>query len=133
MTATHQRNQVFEAAQAVRESAADAAHSASRAADAVADQAPVVIRAVRGGLDDIADRLPGAAAVVQAGAVATTDSLRTMPESSLRLLAAVSVGMGIGLYAAGAPRVVTLVAFTPAVLAAVVLGVDEPGGRKPKH
>jgi soluble cytochrome b562 len=133
MTATQSRNQVLEAAQVVRDSAADAAHSASRAAETVADQAPGVVRAFRAGMDDLADRLPGAAAAVQAGAIVTTDSLRTMPEPSLRLLAAVSVGMGLGLYAAGAPRVVTLVAFTPAVLAAVALGFNEPGGRKPKH
>jgi hypothetical protein len=104
----------------------DAAQSASRAAETVADQAPVMIRALRAGIDDLADRLPDAAAAVQAGAMATTDSLRTMPEPSLRLLAAVSVGMGVGLYAAGAPRVVTLMAFTPALLAAVVLGFDVP-------
>jgi hypothetical protein len=130
MTATQNRNQVLEAAQTVRESAADAAESAGRAAETVADQAPVVLRALRAGIDDLAERLPDAAAAVQAGALATSDSLRTMPEPSLRMLAALSVGMGIGLYAAGAPRVVTLVAFTPALLAAVVLGFDVPV-RKP--
>jgi hypothetical protein len=126
MTATQTRNQAIGAAQALRDGAVDAAQSASRAAETVADQAPVMIRALRAGIDDLADRLPDAAAAVQAGAMATTDSLRTMPEPSLRLLAAVSVGMGVGLYAAGAPRVVTLMAFTPALLAAVVLGFDVP-------
>jgi hypothetical protein len=130
MTATQTRNQAIEAAHAVRDGAVDAAQSASKAAETVADQAPVVIRALRAGIDDLADRLPDAAAAVQAGAMATTDSLRTMPEPSLRLLAAVSVGMGVGLYAAGAPRVVTLMAFTPALLAAIALGFDVPV-RKP--
>ena len=119
MTATQTRNQAIEAAHGV--------------AETVADQAPGVIRAFRAGMDDLADRLPGAASAVQTGAIVTTDSLRTMPEPSLRLLAAVSVGMGLGLYAAGAPRVVTLVAFTPAVLAAVALGFNEPGARKSEH
>lgn len=126
MTATQTRNQVVEAAQAVRDSAVDAVQPVSLAAETVADQAPVLIRALRAGIDDLADRLPDAAAAVQASAMATTDSLRTMPESNLRLLAAVSLGMGIGLYAAGAPRVVTLMAFTPALLAVVVLGFDVP-------
>ena len=126
MTATQTRNHALD-------SAADAAHSVSRVADTVADQAPGVIQALRDGMDDLADRLPGAAAAVQAGAIVTTESLRTMPEPTLRLLAALSVGMGIGLYAAGAPRVVTFVAFAPAVLAAVALGMDTPSGRKSKR
>lgn len=133
MTATQTTNQALHAAQAVRDTAADAAKSAGRAAETAADQAPAVLRALKAGIDDLADRLPDAASAVQAGAVATSDSLRTMPEPSLRLLAALSVGMGIGLYAAGAPRVVTLVAFTPALLAAVVLGYDAPLRKPRKH
>ena len=133
MTATQTRNQAIQAGQAVRDSAADAAQSASRAAETIADRAPVVIRALRAGVDDLAERLPDAAAAVQAGAMATTDSLRTMPEPSLRLLAAVSVGMGVGLYAAGAPRAVTFMAFTPALLAAIVLGIDVPVRKPNKH
>jgi hypothetical protein len=105
--------------------------AARQAADAVAEQAPVVMRAIRAGIDDLADRLPDAAAVVQAGAVATTDAVRTMPDPTLRLLAALSAGMGIGLWAAGAPRAVTLVALTPALVAVVALGLDAPA-RKPR-
>jgi hypothetical protein len=43
-----------------------------------------------------------------------------MPDENLRLLAAVSIGLGAGLFLAGAPRLVTLAALTPALLVATV-------------
>lgn len=133
MTATQTRSQAAHAATTVRSSASDAAQTASRAAEAAVSQAPVVLRALRDGIDDLTDRLPDAASALGAGAVVTSDSLRSMPAPTLRLLAALSVGMGVGLYAAGAPRVATLVALTPALLAAVALGFDAPVGKSRKH
>ncbi len=133
MTAAETKGRVLDAAHAVQENAAEAAtaagkaaSAAGKAAEAVGNQAPEVIRAFRVGIDDLAERLPDAAAAARAGAMATSESLRAMPEPTLRLLAALSIGLGTGLYLAGAPRLATLVAFTPAVLAAVVIGFGDP-------
>ena len=46
-----------------------------------------------------------------------------------RLLAALSVGMGIGLYVAGAPRLVTMAAFAPALMAGLTVALNQPRGR----
>jgi len=137
MNATQTRNQAAAAAEATAQAArnvvAEAARTGDRTAQAAVEQAPAVLRALRSGIDEMADRLPGAASAVQAGAAATSESIRTMPEPGLRLLAALSVGMGIGLYAAGAPRVATLVAITPAIVAAVVLSLDSPASKPSRH
>jgi hypothetical protein len=63
---------------------------------------------------EVADRLPGAFSHVRAGAENAVTRLQTLPDSGLRLLAAVSLGLGAGLRLAGAPRLVTLTALAPA-------------------
>jgi hypothetical protein len=64
--------------------------------------------------EQMADQLPGAFDSVRSGAESTVTRLQTMPDSALRLLAAVSLGLGAGLRLAGAPRLVTLAGFAPA-------------------
>ena len=57
-----------------------------------------------------------------------TSRAPALPDSTLRWLAAGSVGLGAGLYLAGAPRVVTAAGFSPAlaIAAAIVLRPIEP-------
>ena len=57
----------------------------------------------------------------------TVTRLQTMPDSALRLLAAVSLGLGAGLRLAGAPRLVTLAGFAPAsILGFAILSRPRP-------
>jgi len=56
------------------------------------------------------------AATVTAGAGATTKALQALPDSTLRWLTAGSVGLGVGLYLAGAPRLATAAGVTPALM-----------------
>jgi hypothetical protein len=55
------------------------------------------------------------------GVEETTTRLQTLPDDTLRLMAAATIGLAAGLYLAGAPRVVTLAAAAPAVLAGAAI------------
>jgi hypothetical protein len=50
------------------------------------------------------------------GARATTSALQTLPDSTLRWLAASSVGLGAGLYLAGKKRILIAAGVAPAVI-----------------
>lgn len=50
------------------------------------------------------------------GARATTTALQTLPDSTLRWLAASSVGLGAGLYLAGKQRLLIIAGVAPAVI-----------------
>ena len=71
----------------------------------------------------LSERLPGTVDATVAGANDTTTELQRLPDSTLRLLAAGSVGLGAGFYLAGAPRVIVAAGITPALVmgAAIVL------------
>ena len=74
------------------------------------------VSSIRSGVDMASERLPG---LVEDGATATSDvlrSLRELPDDRLILVATFSLGLGIGLWLAGAPRLVTLAAFSPAIV-----------------
>ena len=55
--------------------------------------------------------------------------MRRMPDENLRLMLAMSASLGVGLYMAGSPRVVTLAALAPAMLIAGVWMTRPMGGR----
>ena len=115
--------------------AAETIHAARDAGDAIADetrsragqirgalegavdQVPDVIEGARTGAERVAGRLPGAAERARLGVEQTTTRLQTLPDPTLRLLAAASTGLAAGLHLAGAPRLITLAAFAPALLA----------------
>lgn len=71
----------------------------------------------------LAAHLPRTARATRVRANATTRALQLLPDSSLQGLAASSIGLGAGFYLAGLPRLVTVVAVTPAMIisAAIVL------------
>ena len=86
-------------------------HFADTASAAFADTAS----AARAGADMILDRLPGTVRATRGGANGAASALQTLPDSTLRWLAAGSVGVGAGLFLAGAPRVVIAAGVAPAL------------------
>jgi hypothetical protein len=128
---------VREAAQDVRHNAAHFASTAGKAVETLGQQmragtaaaaatTPQAIDILRSSVDDIIEWIPEATSAARVGVMATTESMRGIPDQTLRTVAAVSVGMGIGLYLAGAPRPVTLAAVVPAALVATFMALDEP-------
>jgi hypothetical protein len=86
-----------------------------------------VVAAGRGATRVVA-RLPRTIRATQAGATEATNALQTLPDPTLRSLAATSVGIGAGLYLARAPRAVVVVGVVPAMImgAAIALRPTEP-------
>jgi hypothetical protein len=87
------------------------------AVEDAAGHVPEVLGNARTGAERVAGRLPEAAERARTGVVETTITLQTLPDPTLRLLAAASIGLATGLYLAGAPRLITLAALAPALLA----------------
>lgn len=73
-------------------------------------------------------RVPGTIHATRVGAHGTTSALQTLPDPTLRGLAATSVGLGAGFYLAGAPRLAVAAGVAPALLmgAAIVLRPSKP-------
>ncbi len=72
--------------------------------------------------------LPGTVRATRAGARDTASALQTLPDSTLRSLAATSVGLSAGLRIARAPRIVVAAGAVPALIAgaAIALRPAEP-------
>lgn len=86
------------------------------------------VEIVRSGASALIARVPGTMHATRQRAQETTTALQTLPDPTLRWLAATSVGLGAGLHLAGAPRLVTAAGLAPAALmgAAIVLRPREP-------
>jgi len=95
----------------------DAVRRASEAIDQAASSARTLV-----------SHIPETAQAARARANTTTTALQTLPDSTLRGLAASSVGLGAGFYLAGVPRLATAAAVAPAMIigAAIIL---RPGDR----
>ena len=80
----------------------------------------------------LAERMPGTVEATRARAHETTSALQTLPDPTLRELAATSVGLGAGFYLAGLPRLVVAAGVVPAVVmgAAILLRPPEPTSGK---
>ncbi len=87
------------------------------AIDGAADRLPVMLASARSGADQVATQLPAAVDRARVGVEETTTTLQTMPDGTLQLFAAASIGLATGLYIAGMPRLITLAAIAPALLA----------------
>ena len=81
------------------------------------EHVPAVLESARTGAERVTQRLPGAAARARLGVAETTITLQALPDPTLRLLAAASLGLASGLYLAGTPRLLILAAGAPALLA----------------
>ena len=82
-----------------------------------------VIESARPRAGALTGRAPLVLHAARVGARGTTAALQTLPDPTLRWLAATSVGLGAGLHLAGAPRLVTAAGLAPAAFlgAAIVL------------
>ena len=106
-------------AEDVHEIRASIARRASGAIKRVRAQAARILARAPGTVQDsVAATKDGARATTTAtrtGAHDTTSALQTLPDSTLRWLAASSVGLGAGLYLAGKQRLLIAVGIAPAV------------------
>src|ERR1700690_1611203 len=80
-------------------------------ASAAVESVPGAVHNVLHRAGRVGDRLPGTLSQVRAGAEGTVTNLQSVPDSGLRLMAAVSVGFGAGLRLAGKNRLAALVGF----------------------
>ncbi len=81
------------------------------------ERMPDLLGNARNGASQVAEHLPEAVERARVGAQETATTLQTMSDPTLRLLAAGSIGLAVGLYLAGARRPLTLAAMVPAVIA----------------
>lgn len=94
--------------------------------DGAVDHVPDVIEGAKAGAERVVASLPDAAERARHGVEETTTKLQTLPDPTLRLVAAASVGLAAGLQLAGAPRLITVLALVPALLAGGALAT-RPG------
>ena len=87
-----------------------------------------IIKTGRTTVTSLLEQVPGTVRATRAGAHSTTTTLQSLPDTTLRGLAASSVGLGAGFYVAGFPRLVIAAGVAPAVImgAAIVLRPIEP-------
>jgi len=96
---------------------ADRADAAVRGAIAgVATVARTSLRTVSHGASKLAARIPGTLNAARASMRWTVGALQTLPDSTLRSLAATSVGLGAGLSFTKAGRLAAVVGVVPAVV-----------------
>ena len=72
------------------------------------------------------DRLPATVRATRIGMESTTTALQALPDSTLRWIAATSVGLGAGLRLAGAPRLVSAAGAAPALLVGMAIALRPP-------
>lgn len=91
------------------------------AGDRVADAAGTL----RATAEQVGDRIPVVVETVRDGALEGAHTIQAMPESNQRLLAAFSLGLGLGLSITGAPRLIVAATLAPAMfVAAMIVGRD---------
>jgi hypothetical protein len=102
-----------------------AADLASRAQEGAA----TAVAGARVVADEVGTRLPGIASAGAGGAAESVRMLQEYSDPRLQLLIAFSLGVGAGLWMAGAPRLVILAALSPALVAGVAIASRQPGDR----
>jgi len=89
----------------------------------VATAARSGVSAVRRGVQGVAARLPATIRAARAGAQWTMTTLHTLPDPTLRSLAATSMGLGAGLSFTRAGRLGTVVGMVPAMVMETAIAV----------
>lgn len=85
------------------------------------------VDAIRSGAEGVGERLPGAIDAVRVGASESARTVQAWPQPAQRVLAAFSLGLGVGLALGGAPRLLVTSALLPAMaVAAVTASQDVP-------
>jgi uncharacterized protein YjbJ (UPF0337 family) len=84
-----------------------------------------VITTIRSGATTLAERAPGFARTTQTRASDVTTVLQHLPDSTLRWLAAGSIGVAAGFQLAGAPRLVTAAGAAPALMLGAAIALRQ--------
>lgn len=104
----------------------EAKRTADAGRDAVADARSGLedtLGTVRARAEELGDRLPDVVDAVRSGAAEGARTVQGWPEPTQQLVAAFSLGLGIGLTLAGAPRLVIAATLLPAIaVAATIIG-----------
>jgi hypothetical protein len=97
--------------------------------------AAAALAGARATADEVGARLPGIASAGAEGASQSVRMLQELSDPRLELLVAFSLGVGAGLWMAGAPRLVTLAALSPALLVGVAIASRKQSnpGRGPRR
>jgi len=98
-----------------------AAHRLRKHLAGAARRASSAIGTARASAATLISKVPGTIDATRAGALTTTSALQTLPDPTLRWLAATSVGLGAGLHLAGAPRLVSAAGVAPALMIGAAL------------
>ncbi|MGD0121124.1 MAG: hypothetical protein ABSC46_01035 [Candidatus Limnocylindrales bacterium] len=114
MNASEVRQVSSDVSKTVIDAAADFAAKAQEGAAAA-------LAGARATADEVGTRLPGIASAGAEGAAESVKMLQELSDPRLKLLMAFSLGVGAGLWMAGAPRLVTLAALSPALVAGVAI------------
>jgi hypothetical protein len=118
----------------VRQTGSDVSKTVMDAAQEIAARAQegagVALAGARATADDVSTRLPGIASAGAEGAAGSVRMLQEFSDPRLKLLVAFSLGVGAGLWMAGAPRLVTLAALSPAVVAGIAIASRKQGRRR---
>jgi hypothetical protein len=122
MTASEVRQAGSHASGAVIDAAAELASKAQEGAG-------VALAGARATADEVGTRLPGIASAGAEGAAGSVRMLQELSDPRLKLLVAFSLGVGAGLWMAGAPRLVTLAALSPAVVAGIAIASRKNGNQ----
>ena len=121
----------------VRQAGSDASSTVIDAATDLASRAhegaAAAVAGARVVADEVGTRLPGLASAGAGGAAESVRMLQELSDPRLRLLIAFSLGVGAGLWMAGAPRLVTFAALSPALVAGVAIGSRGRGSHGPAH
>jgi hypothetical protein len=114
MNASEVRQASSDKSKTVIDAAADFAAKAQEGASAA-------LAGARATADEVGTRLPDIASAGAEGAAESVKLLQELSDPRLQLLMAFSLGIGAGLWMAGAPRLVTLAALSPALVAGVAI------------
>jgi hypothetical protein len=126
MNASEARHVGSDVSATVIDAAADLASRAQEGAAAAVAGARVVA-------DEVGTRLPGIASAGAGGAAESVRMLQELSDPRLQMLMAFSLGVGAGLWMAGAPRLVTLAALSPALVVGVAIASRKRGTQGRAH
>ena len=126
MNASEVRHAGSDVSKTVIDAAADFASKAQ-------DGAAAALAGARATADEVGTRLPGIASAGAEGAAESVRMLQEVSDPRLKLLAAFSLGVGAGLWMAGAPRLVTLAALSPALVIGVAIASRNQDGKGRGH
>ena len=101
--------------------------AATEFASKAQEGATAALAGARAAADEVGTRLPGVASAGAGGAAESVRMLQDLSDPRLKLLIAFSLGVGAGLWMAGAPRLVTIAALSPALVAGVAIASRKQG------